>query len=214
MAKGWFSWAEAESGTYLRSWLCQWVSMVFSDGHKPRWTDEPAQHPHNNCSSTASRKTLVKCLQVMPVPTYCPASHVPLKYWNQFLQMQNSISNGALCRRLILKTFDTTVCVTSDSGKVRSSLRNFSVTFSLHIFNVDRGFSEVTLKCNKIGFVLGVSLSVYMYTQRYIYYCRIYNWNVNSLYFYFQYCLPCASGICKNQLKSCKSKASFNHWHP
>ena len=48
---------------------------------------------------------------------------------------RRAFSDGALCRHLGLETFDTTVWVTScDYGMLKSSLRNFSVIFSLRIF--------------------------------------------------------------------------------
>lgn len=39
-------------------------ARCFSDGHKPRWTDEPARNPRSYRSSTAPQKRLVKCLPV------------------------------------------------------------------------------------------------------------------------------------------------------
>lgn len=48
---------------------------------------------------------------------------------------------------LVLKTWDTTVeVISSDFAMLKSKVRNFSVIFSLSIFNVYRTFSEIGLK--------------------------------------------------------------------
>lgn len=113
MAKGQFPWAERESASQHGAFQMD----------KPKGTDNPAQNP------------LVRCLQVMPLPTDWPASHHPFWRPKPIPLMQNSISHDALCVHLVLKTCDTTVWViSSDSGMLKMKLRNFSIIFSLSIF--------------------------------------------------------------------------------
>lgn len=87
---------------------------------------------------------------------------------------------------------------------LKSDLRNFSIIFLLRFFLLMWMGGLVRLKFTSYLVLYLKFLSLYICTHTYIYNCRIYSWNVNSLYFYFLYCLLCASGIRKNQLKSCK----------